>query len=226
MTLALVPLAMSSFVTVVTGISTIHVPLAAGVVAATLQHGLASLLSVGSEADEKLTPNLETEDVPHTEFSTEQKRDTHECGILKRLLQIVTVVAVCIASGAIALPLSGLIFALFVPLAMSLFGTVIPGVGSVHATLNACGLAAILQALSAFCLTITGVYVGAGIGFGVAMLLTASDLLELLQYILQVSGESVKSAFTAASESLKGTFTTAGESAKSAVESVKVAFQG
>ena len=56
---------------------------------------------------------------------------------------------VSMAFGIILWPLLGLFFRAFIPIAMSLFGTVVPGVGTIHAPLASGGIAAWLQSSSA-----------------------------------------------------------------------------
>jgi hypothetical protein len=76
-------------------------------------------------------------------------------------------------TGGITAPLLGVAAGALVPLAMSTFGTVIAGVGTIHAPLAAGGCAAILQASSAALLTgqsavVVGAVAGASIGAAIA----------------------------------------------------------
>lgn len=65
------------------------------------------------------------------------------------------------AVGAVALPAVGSIAGALVPTAMSAFGTVVAGVGTLHAPLAAGGVAAILQANSALLVTTKAAAIGA-----------------------------------------------------------------
>ncbi|TMW62251.1 hypothetical protein Poli38472_009744 [Pythium oligandrum] len=67
------------------------------------------------------------------------------------------------AIGAAALPLAGVAAGALVPAAMSTFGTVVPGVGTLHA---AGGVAATLQWASATLYTASAVGVGGAAGAG------------------------------------------------------------
>ena len=69
----------------------------------------------------------------------------------------------CLATGAVGaamLPVIGLGADALVPTAMSTFGTVVAGVGTVHASLAAGGCAAILQSTSAALLTTNAALLG------------------------------------------------------------------
>ncbi len=76
-------------------------------------------------------------------------------------LQSVAVVAGLGVAGAVALPVVGVGAGALVPWAMSTFGTVISGVGTIHA---AGGVAATLQATSAALVTTKAAAIGAAIG--------------------------------------------------------------
>ncbi len=73
--------------------------------------------------------------------------------------------------GVGAAPLIGLGAGALVPSAVSFFGTVVLGIGTIHASLAAGGVAAILQATSAAFMSCGAVAVGVAIG-GVAGALT------------------------------------------------------
>jgi hypothetical protein len=73
-------------------------------------------------------------------------------------------------SGAALIPVLGLGASAIVPLAMSTFGTVIAGVGTVHAPLASFGCAAILQAFSASLVSGVGATVGGILGTVIGVL--------------------------------------------------------
>lgn len=68
------------------------------------------------------------------------------------------------ATGAILVPVVGLIAGALVPTAMSTFGTVAYGVGTFHAPLIEWGCAATLQVVSATLVTVEGAAIGAFVG--------------------------------------------------------------
>jgi hypothetical protein len=74
------------------------------------------------------------------------------------------VVLACAAAGVAAVPALGLTAGALVPTAMSTFGTVVPGVGTIHASLAAGGVAATLQASSAAFASTTAATVGGVVG--------------------------------------------------------------
>jgi hypothetical protein len=78
-------------------------------------------------------------------------------------------VTIGLAVGVAALPLLGIGISALVPAAMSTFGTVVPGVGTIHASLAAGGVAATLQSTSAALIStgaaVVGAVTGAGAGF-------------------------------------------------------------
>ena len=77
--------------------------------------------------------------------------------------------------GAALLPAVGLGAAALVPTAMSTFGTVVAGVGTMHAPLAAGGCAAILQSTSAALLTTNAAAGGAAIGVAVGLITKKKD---------------------------------------------------
>ncbi|KAJ1513558.1 hypothetical protein HMI54_014871 [Coelomomyces lativittatus] len=79
------------------------------------------------------------------------------------LKQIRIIIALATA-GAMVGPILGLAASAAVPWAMSTFGTVVPGLGTLHVPLISGGFAAILQSLSAALLSIKSVFIGAGVG--------------------------------------------------------------
>lgn len=79
------------------------------------------------------------------------------------------------ATGAVLFPVLGLAAEALVPLAMSTFGTVVPGVGTFHAPLVSGGCAAALQSASASLLTVEAAAVGSIAGAIVGAALSNSD---------------------------------------------------
>jgi hypothetical protein len=77
--------------------------------------------------------------------------------------------------GAALIPAIGLGAAALVPTAMSTFGTVVAGVGTIHAPLAAGGCAAILQSTSAALLTTNAAAGGAAIGAAVGLITKKKD---------------------------------------------------
>ena len=73
-----------------------------------------------------------------------------------------------IAGGASVALLTGSLLSTLVPAAMSAFGQVVAGVGTLHASAAAGGLAAMLQATSAWLISAKGVFVGALMGGALA----------------------------------------------------------
>lgn len=65
------------------------------------------------------------------------------------------------AAGVVTVPIIGLTCKASVPAAMSAFGTVVVGVGTLHASAAAGGVAAILQMTAATCLTAPAIIAGA-----------------------------------------------------------------
>eukprot|EP00122_Pirum_gemmata_P006395 Pgem_evm1s5846 len=89
-----------------------------------------------------------------------------------KLLNNTGCVVGCIAVGALTIPLAGLGAAALVPSAMSYFGTVISGVGTIHA---AGGVAATLQTFAAFSSSTAAVVGGAAVGAGVGGAVVVAD---------------------------------------------------
>ena len=77
--------------------------------------------------------------------------------------------------GAALLPALGLGAAALVPTAMSTFGTVVSGVGTMHASLAAGGVAATLQASSAALITTEAAAIGATIGTALGFITRKKD---------------------------------------------------
>jgi hypothetical protein len=75
-----------------------------------------------------------------------------------------TVVLACAAAGVAVVPALGLTAGVLVPAAMSTFGTVVSGSGTMHASLAPGGVAATLQASSAAFASTTAVTVGGVVG--------------------------------------------------------------
>lgn len=65
-----------------------------------------------------------------------------------------------VVGGAVLVPVVGLTAGVLVAPAMATFGTVVAGVGTIHAPLAAGGVAAILQATSVSLISTTGAVVG------------------------------------------------------------------
>lgn len=78
-------------------------------------------------------------------------------------------------AGAALVPAMGLGAAALVPTAMSTFGTVVSGVGTMHASLAAGGVAATLQASSAALLTTEAAAYGAAIGAALGLFKAKRD---------------------------------------------------
>jgi hypothetical protein len=71
------------------------------------------------------------------------------------------IIAAATTSGALLFPMIGVIAGASVPIAMSTFGTIVAGVGTIHTPLASLGCAAILQSVSASLVSTTGVITGA-----------------------------------------------------------------
>lgn len=74
-------------------------------------------------------------------------------------MDIITKTSLVVA-GAVLVPVVGLTAGALVAPAMTTFGTVVAGVGTIHAPLAAGGVAAILQATSVSLISTTGAVVG------------------------------------------------------------------
>ncbi len=74
------------------------------------------------------------------------------------------------ATGAVLFPILGLAAGAMVPFAMSSFGTVVAGVGTLHAPLASYGCAAVLQASSAALVSGSAAAVGGVAGAAVGSL--------------------------------------------------------
>jgi hypothetical protein len=90
----------------------------------------------------------------------------------KSFLSTPIVVLVCAAIGLAAVPVLGLTAGALVPVAMSTFGVVVLGVGTMHASLAAGGVAATLQVLSAAFASTTATTIGGFLGATIGSLFT------------------------------------------------------
>lgn len=75
-------------------------------------------------------------------------------------MDIIKKTSLVVVGGAVLVPVVGLTAGALVAPAMATFGTVVAGVGTIHAPLAAGGVAAILQATSVSLISTTGAVVG------------------------------------------------------------------
>ncbi|KAF0689925.1 Aste57867_18666 [Aphanomyces stellatus] len=110
-----------------------------------------ALSSTGTESQEN------TDDEPEN-ASTDKPSDDKDSswGTVRNI-------AIAAAVGAAAVPVAGLAAGACVPWAMSTFGTVIAGVGTIHAPMSAWGLAATLQYTAATFATTSAAATGASV---------------------------------------------------------------